>query len=187
MQDHDQDQERRLAGIREETDRYEPIATHADLQARLAGLTPPQLRYLEARLGAIGRGVDQVHVATEEANIGRTSIYKWENLAEIEDLVRALRVDGALISIGRERMRRLAAQSIDTLERNLEARFGKDQIQAATEILDRAGLAKTVHVSVEQARPAEESAAYISRLQDARRLLDAGEDAAQVDAGSTSS
>jgi hypothetical protein len=150
------------------TDRYSAIASHADLEDRLARLTVTQLRYLEARLGA-----DTVSDAANEAGVGRTTVYHWPNgaHAEIEDLVRALRVDGALITIGREQMRRLAARSIATLARNLDARFAKDQNQAAAELLDRAGLGKTNTLKVELSRPADDSMQYIAKLQEARRSL----------------
>jgi hypothetical protein len=150
------------------TDQYTPIATHQDLEDTLAKLTGPQLRYLEHALGA-----SSTREALREAEVGKSTFYEWENRGALQDLVRALRVDGSLMTIGRERMRRLAGQAIDTFERNLRAQFAKDQNQAAAELLDRAGLGKTTNVKVELSRPAEESQQYIERLNAARRSLQA--------------
>lgn len=123
-----------------------------ELDEILEKATIEQKRYIMARL----KGKNRTQAA-KEAGIGRGMIYKWENLADLEraadllasDMVKVLPL---ILADSQTRLVELAPDAVDALGKSLKDRVYR--VQAAKEILDRAGLpAKTTVDITTQGQP----------------------------------
>jgi hypothetical protein len=110
-----------------------------DLEALLKGLTPSQLLWVSKRIDA-----KTDTKACEDADIGMSTLGRWKaDGVPIDEVVRLIREDSVLL--GKERLRRLVPKAIDVLEDELD---GRRKLDAAKEVLDRAGVDAPKQVDV---------------------------------------
>lgn len=113
-----------------------------DLEQLLKGLTIDQLRYVSARAQCT---TDQQ--AADAAHISRSTLTRWKQDAPIDEVVRLIAQDSVLVA--REKLRRAAAQAVDVLTDDLEARrHSKIRQDAAKDVLDRLGVKAPQQVDV---------------------------------------
>jgi len=105
-----------------------------DLDALLRNLSASQLSFVSARLWA-SSDVE----AARQVGISDSTVYQWDNLADVRECVRLARLDS--VQIAREKLRRVASRAVDVIEDELSARRGTSKrLDAALAALDRVGV-----------------------------------------------
>lgn len=114
----------------------------SNLAEMLRVLTPDQLRYVAARADS---HTDQE--ALRRTGIKPGALYRWKRDAPIDEVVRLIAQDSVLVA--REKLRRAAAEAVDALLDDLDARrHSKIRQDAAKDVLDRLGMKTAQHVEL---------------------------------------
>jgi hypothetical protein len=110
------------------------MAEERSLDSILKSLSTSQLQYVAARMYA-NSDAD----AARETGFALSTVYGWENKADIAEAIRLARMDS--IQIAREKLRRVASKAVDVIEDELAARRGTSKrLDAALAALDRVGV-----------------------------------------------
>ena len=101
-----------------------------DLLAKLQELKPEQLDYVMARSSS-----NTIGKACEAAGISESTIYKWENRKELDDLALALRLDRHVeVEL---KLREALPDAVQVIIDGIKERRYTDKFKAAVEVLDR--------------------------------------------------
>lgn len=101
-----------------------------DLIAKLQGLKPEELDYVMARSSN-----NSIAAACKEANLSQSTIYRWENRDELDELAYALRLDRHVeVEL---KLRDALPDAVQTIIDGLKERRYDTKFKAAVEILDR--------------------------------------------------
>jgi hypothetical protein len=111
----------------------------AEIHARLENASPEQVRYVMARMH---HSTDKA--AAKEVGIHPNTVARWPNKAELDELVTMLLIDPLLAAV--ETLRLAAPDAARVLVRELR---GKQKRQAANDILDRSGVARSSNLDVQ--------------------------------------
>jgi transposase-like protein len=101
-----------------------------DLLAKLQELKPEELDYVMARSSS-----NTIGKACEEAGISESTIYKWKNRKELDDLALALRLDRHIeVEL---KLREALPDAVQVIIDGIKERRYTDKFKAAVEVLDR--------------------------------------------------
>ena len=107
----------------------------SELAQLLKGLSPEQLDWVQARL------VCQTNAeACRKAQVVEGTYYRWKREGvPLDEIVNLAKSDSVLLAA--ERLRRLTSKAVTVLDEEMDNR--RSRLDAAKEVLDRAGLPKT--------------------------------------------
>ena len=101
-----------------------------DLIAKLQGLKPEELDYVMARSSH-----NSVAAACRAANLSQSTLYRWDNRDELDDLAAALRLDRHVeVEL---KLREALPEAVEVIITGLKERKYDTKFKAAVEILDR--------------------------------------------------
>jgi len=101
-----------------------------DLIKKLQQLKPEELDYVMARSSN-----NSIAAACKEANLSQSTVYRWDNREELDDLATALRLDRHLeVEL---KLRDALPDAVQTVIDGLQERRYDTKFKAAVEILDR--------------------------------------------------
>jgi len=93
-------------------------------------LAPEQLKFVAARIYTRSDAA-----AAREANLPSSTVYGWDNKADVDRAVQLAQLDGVNIAV--ERLRRLIDKAVDVLEDEMGGKRNSKRLEAAIEVLDR--------------------------------------------------
>jgi hypothetical protein len=101
-----------------------------DLIAKLQDLKPEELDYVMARSSN-----NSVAAACKEANLSQSTVYRWDNREELDELAAALRLDRHIeVEL---KLRQALPDAVEVVIDGLKERRYSEKFRAAIEILDR--------------------------------------------------